>query len=76
MKKKLVFRSVNDPELRELDKNTLSQIRGGQEEEEYTCSSNAETDRTYVTINTDQIYHGDGTGKGETWCEDIGDIQE
>lgn len=52
-----------------MDKREMTSIRGG---EDSTCSADFANDATYVTVNTDQVYRGDGSDEGLVWMHDNG----
>lgn len=63
--------SLKSKKFEKLTKLQQNQIIGG----EATSSTNANGgDRTFVTTNTDQYHHGDGSAKGHDFYIDLGDL--
>lgn len=60
--------SIKGKKFNSVSKQELNKITGGQE---HSSSMNWETDRTYVTTNTDIIQRGDGLSKGEHIAYDL-----
>lgn len=71
------MKKLNDELFKPLSEKDLSKIYAGQDGgDAHTISSMADGDDdcTYVTTNTDQVFHGDGLDKGQSTIYDQSDL--